>query len=227
MIIALLGLCLMGCQPFKRFESKRVIQIPTGNCTTTESAIRHALNRGNRGWNRTIELPTSGRFVEESHYVTSSEKLASSWPKTKTEGIQHHLKESLKIYRRFEPKASLTDLYPNSWNKEWTPEEGGRFGQGSVGDLQRSELTTSMEMWFMTMMWAKGERPKPGTKFLLSANDKRIIVVAGFETGPSDQKYLGGVTREVHHWLGTNSQDSIKVQLLGNHSLDPGPIRCH
>lgn len=217
----------MGCQPLKRFQSNRDIEIPAGNCATSEATIRQALNRGNNSWDRTIELPYSGRFVEESHYVTSSDKFLSPWPKTKKEEIHHHLKESLRIYRRFEPKATLADLFPNSWNKEWTPEEGGRFGQGSVGDLQRSELTTSMEMWFMTMMWANGERPKPGTKFLLSTNDKHIIVVAGFETGPSDQKYLGGITREVHHWLGTNSQDSIKIQLLENQSLTPGPIRCH
>ena len=77
------------------------------------------------------------------------------------------------------------------------------------------------------MMWAKGERPARGTKFLLTANNRNVVVIAGYETGPSSQQYLGGITREVHHWLGTSSMDIIKVQLLEDQTLALGPLNCH
>jgi len=83
-----------------------------------------------------------------------------------------------------------------------------------------------MEMWFLTMMWDSGERPKPGTKFILKANGRSLIVVAGYETGPSSSKFLGGVTPEVHKYLGTTSNSDIWIDLLSDQSLPIGPVKC-
>jgi hypothetical protein len=68
-----------------------------------------------------------------------------------------------------------------------------------------------MERWMMNMMWAPGIRPAHGTKFLLSALGRNVVVVAGHETGPAGEQFLGGVTCEVHRWLGTDADSLIEV----------------
>lgn len=218
---------IQSCQPFEKFQSTKSNPIPFGSCDVVQSTIKHELKTGNTPWERAIELPAVGKFVEESHYLTAGEKFTNKqWPSGKRDKIQAHLKKSFKAYKKYDPTVKFSDLYSQPWQREWTPSEGGHFGQGSVGEIQRSELSTQMEMWFLTMMWAKGERPARGTKFLLTANGKNVVVIAGYETGPSGQQYLGGVTREVHYWLSTSSKDFIKVQLLENQTLTPGPLKC-
>lgn len=223
----LLALLLLGCQPLKRFQSIRSTPIQHGSCNTIPYSVKHELKTGNTPWQRTIDLPALGKFVEESHYLTTDEKFSNrQWPKRKNDQIQPHLKRSFQAYKHYDPTAKFSDLYSKSWQNEWTPEEGGHFGQGSVGEIQRSELSVEMEMWFLTMMWSANSRPARGTKFIVTANDKSVIVMAGYETGPSSQQYLGGLTREVHYWLGTTSKDDIAIQLLENQTLAPGPVRC-
>lgn len=227
LFITLLALAFQGCQPLKRFQTTRSTPIPYGSCDVIPYAVKHELKTGDTPWQRIIDLPATGKFVEESHYLTKDENFIDKrWPKGKDDQIQAHLKRSFNAYKRYDPTVKFTDLYSQPWQKEWTPEEGGHFGQGSIGEIQRSELSVEMEMWFLTMMWAKGERPARGTKFLLTANGKNVVAIAGYETGPSRQEYLGGITREVHYWLGTSSKDAIKVQLLKNQSLPPGPLNC-
>lgn len=198
------------------------------DCTSIPITIKHKLPNGNSPWRRTVSLPEAGRFVEESHYVTTDDRFGKEqWPNQKDQGIGMHLRRSFKVYRKYDPSMQFENLYSHSWQKEWTPEEGGHFGQGAVGEIQLSELTAEMEMWFMTMMWAKGERPKRGTRFLLTANNKHVIVIAGYETGPSSKTYLGGVTREVHKWLNTTSESEITISLLKDQSINIGPVVCN
>ena len=73
-------------------------------------------------------------------------------------------------------------------------------------------------------MWARGEQPKRGTKFLMSYRDKKVVVISGYECGPAQEKYLGGVTCEVHAWLVTNSNSEIKIEYLENQNVPVGPI---
>ncbi len=227
LIIIILLLLFSSCIPTPYSKTAKSTIIKSCDCTSTSVSIKHELSVGNTPWNRIITLPSSGSFVEESHYVTTEDNFGKrQWPNAKTQDIYQHLKRSYDLYKKYDPKAKFEDLYLNSWQKEWTPEEGGHFGQGAVGNAQLTELTTEMEMWFMTMMWAKGERPKRGTRFLLSANGKHVVVIAGYETGPSSKVYLGGVTREVHKWLKTNSESQITVSLLKDQSIDIGPVTC-
>ncbi|MGK7943126.1 MAG: TIGR02594 family protein [Microcystaceae cyanobacterium] len=184
--------------------------------------IRH-LGPG-RAWQRTVTLPTSGKFVEESHYATVEDHFPNNrlFPESETEKIEDHLNRSLAIYQKYDPSASLDKLYRNYWNQVWTPPEGGKHGQGSVGNLRPN---VEEEMWFITMMWASSsEKPKPGTKFLLSANNRYAVVVAGYETGPGSESFLGGVTREVHAWLGTNNSSQLTLEYLRDQSVPIGPV---
>jgi hypothetical protein len=193
---------------------------------TEKYAVSLELNHKKENWKREIELPTTGKFTEESHYVTYLDTFSYSlWPQTKSENIAAHLKRSYDYYNQFDSTKPFSSLYKNYWQKEWTPEEGGHFGQGSTGEKQLKILKPEHELWLLNMMWAPRKRPPPNTKFLLEANNKKVVVLAGFETGPMNKFFLGGVTREVHGWLGTNNTSDIKISYLKNQNLPAGPIR--
>lgn len=223
--ITLLVLSCIACSPK---PLQKPIALLTEGCRSEPAIIEQAFPRGSSPWNRTLTLPATGKFVEESHYVTTKDKFEKkAWPSAKSELIKAHLERSFKIYRTLDPKAEIDKLYGQSWQKEWTPEEGGHFGQGSVGISQLTELSPNMEMWFLTMMWASGNRPEKGTRFLLSANGKSVVVQAGYETGPASEKYIGGVTREVHAWLNTSSDNEITILKLKNQKTALGPVNCN
>lgn len=223
----LAALTLFSCTNQSKLSSTKQNKLISGNCGIESISVKHAFSGGTTPWSRTLKTPAKGKFVEESHYVTTKDTFKEAdWPSKKNESIRNHLNRSLKLYQRYDANATIDELYAQSWQKEWTPEEGGHFGQGSVGNAQLNELSPEMEMWFITMMWAPGERPERGTKFLLSANGKSVVVVAGYETGPASKKYLGGVTREVHYWLGTNANTEITLALLQDQSTSIGPVIC-
>lgn len=197
-------------------------------CEDVSITIEHAFSNSSNNWSRSITLPLFGKFVEESHYATTKDSfLNTNFPINQTENIDAHLQRSYEIYQQFDPNATFNELYKNSWNKVWTPSEGGENGQGSIGNSQLTLLKPEHEIWFMTMMWKKGTKPKPGTKFILSANKKSVVVVAGFETGPSSEDFIGGVTCEVHRWLKTNNQSMIKVSYPIDQNITVGPITCN
>lgn len=223
--ITLLVISCLACSPQ---SIHKPVKLLTGDCRIEPATVEQAFPRGSSPWNRTLTLPATGKFVEESHYVTTQDEFSNNaWPLTKNERIKAHLARSFKIYKTYDPKAETDQLYDQTWQKEWTPEEGGHFGQGSVGLSQLSELSPHMEMWFLTMMWASGKRPDKGTRFLLSANGRSVVVQAGYETGPASKKYIGGVTREVHHWLRTSSADEINIAKLSNQKMVLGPVNCN
>jgi uncharacterized protein (TIGR02594 family) len=182
------------------------------------------VQQSNGSWSRSINIPTSGKFVTESHYVTSADAFASKYPSNAREGIDAHMLRSLALYKKFDPSADLDDLYSAGYEKVWTPSEGGNIGQGSIGNSQLTLLKPESELWLMNMMWAAGNKPDPETKYLLSANGRNVVVSAGYETGPGSAKYLGGVTPEVHHWLGTNNDSIIHIEFLADQTTPVGPV---
>ena len=200
------------------------------SCLCRLDSVDHAYRYGDtsKHWYRTVALPAEGKLVEESHYVTTLDTFTEGrlFANAVDERIHPHLERSLALYQRIDSAASYDDLYGKPWQQQWTPAERGAIGQGSVGNVQVEELTPEQELWLLTMMWGKGAKPARGTKFLLQANGKSVVTIAGYETGPGAQKFLGGVTREVHYWLGTDNNDSIKVALLENQHLPCGPITC-
>lgn len=176
-----------------------------------------------------VDLPATGKFVGESHYLTTQDHFpgGSKYPTDDKEGMTAHLERSLALYQQYDATATLDGLFPPTpWHRVWTPSENGHIGQGSVGDIQLSELTPEMEMWFLTMMWKPGARPARGTKFLLRNGGKQVVVVAGFETGPGSAKFLGGVTWEVHKWLGSDNDTQLTLTLLADQSVPIGPVDC-
>lgn len=127
-----------------------------------------------------------------------------------------------------------SSVYSSKYHKEWTPPEGGKAGQGSVGDLKPS---LREEMFIVNMMWASGKKPAAGTRFLASFNGKNVVVIAGYETGPGDSKWLGGFQGEVFYFLGAKPSywqtsasqiagDKITIAKLKDQAALPGPITC-
>lgn len=195
--------------------------LPVINAIFDDYTIKH---RGsNSSWERTVKLPAIGKFVEESHYCTTEDDFRNGrlFAVSKDELMDRHLARSLKLYQTYDSSVSEESIYNHSWNREWTPPEGGEWGQGSVGDVKPSP---EEELWLITMMWAPNTKPKIGTKFLLSANGRHVVVVAGYETGPGSEEYLGGVTCEVHSWLQTNNSSQIEVAYLKNQDVPLGPV---
>lgn len=234
-ILFLFSIVLLSCNQkeeltavnSKNTESENTNRLPTagGSCETAPYTASHAFSNV---WSRTVVFPATGRFVEESHFVTTMESFPNGrlFANTNTENIDAHLQRSLAIYQQYDPSKTFAQLYSASYQKQWTPAEAGLIGQGSIGDTQVQTLTPEKEMWFMNMMWAPGTRPAIDTKFILSANGKKVVIVAGYETGPRSQTYLGGLTPETHAWLGTNDASLITVSYLKDQSTPVGPITC-
>lgn len=203
--------------------------IPLIDCADIAKTIGQAGRdkAGDTVWSRQVTLPAEGHFVMESHYVTNQDQFPNKlFPATDNENIQEHLDRSLRLYQRFSPTATMATVYPLKYAHVWTPSEGGDLGQGSMGNRQLTMLSPTDELWLMTMNWAKGQRPAPGTRFLLSANGRQVVVMAGYETGPANQRWLGGVTPEVYAWLQLKPGTIVRVAYLKDQLLPAGPCGC-
>lgn len=210
---------------------------PTISCVVSPVKIEVRRSTGRVS----VDLPASGKMFGEGHYVTTADSFPegrdypepmepqpfSSGPVQCNESIDAHLDRSVQLYSQVEPGVTKEELFGDKWAVLWTPQEGGSCGQGSIGDRQLTLLTPEKEMWFFTMYWADAaSKPNPDTRFLLQANGRSVVVVAGYETGPGGDTKLGGVTREVHKWLGTNNESMITASLLADQAAPLGPVDC-
>ncbi len=187
---------------------------------TTEPFTAVTSNRG------PVPFPASGKFVLESHLATTSDSFPDgrAFPSSKTENIPAHLDNSCQEIKKINKDIiDCTSIYSSKYHKEWTPPEHGKAGQGSVGDVKPS---VREEMFSGNMMWASDKKPAPGTKFLASYNGKTVVFVMGYETGPSDSKWLGGLQGEVLYFLDANDESEITITKLKDQNLLPGPIVC-
>ncbi len=170
---------------------------------------------------RSVKLPAKGKFVLESHLATNEDvfPLGRLFPKDSTESIQAHVDRACKLY----PFDDCGIVYSSKWVKQWTPPEGGKAGQGSIGDRKPTAL---QEMWSGNMFWAAGTRPKPGEKWLAKANGKAVVVAMGFETGPRDPAFLGGLQGEVLWALKASDSTLIELGRLLDQDIEYGPTAC-
>ena len=175
---------------------------------------------------RSVTLPATGVWTLESHLATDEDTFPNkrSFPKSTRENIYGHIANSCDLLLRLIPGTDCGEIYKTRWDKEWTPPENGKAGQGALGNVRPSKED---EMWIFNMMWVGKSMPKAGTKFLATFNGKSVVVVGGYERGPSSKKFLGGFQREVLWALGAE-QDSSKVTLstLLDQSLPAGPVTC-
>lgn len=170
-------------------------------------------------WEKTLTTPITGKFCTEAHYATTSDSFGGKlFPSSQSEGITIHLARSAERLN-----ADPNSIYDASYKRVWTPPEGGKAGQGSVGDLKPS---VEEEMWQGNMMWADGYKPRPGTKFLVTnpKNKKACVIQMGYETGPADQKYVGGLVSEVHWYLESNDETNLILERPVDQTISLGPL---
>lgn len=172
----------------------------TGNCATKSETIS-LRNKGN------VNLPATGKIVNESHLVTKEENFQ---PKNVKDGIQNHYQVTAK---------AIGKNYNHT--ESWTPAEGG----GQVGSGSGSRPPAASEPWVMNMYWRS--KPAEGTRVILKnpANGKTVVAVAGYETGPSTS-YLLGAQEETLQALGAKTGTQIEVGFAKDQGLPLGPINC-
>lgn len=191
------------------------------DCTMVETTEKLATNGG------TVTFPKTGRFVVESHLMTSAERYSGKdgFPKKANEGIDNHVALHAAVLSA--RGADASKIYRKDYEREWTPaEEGGTYGQGSEEALPSIEEET----FVANLPWKSGHPSvPPGTKYLLTnpANNKSVIVVMGYESGPTTSpKYLGGAQPAVHYFLGATGDTQLKVGKLKDQSVSAGPVKC-
>lgn len=190
---------------------------------TTEPTKEVTKNQG------TISLPAKGFFVMESHYATRDDKFADKrlFPKDQKEGVKEHMARSCKYLKdnHLAVSEDCNEVYNDKYSTVWTPPENGKAGQAAVGDLKP---TVEQEIWQGNIYWTGKGKPKPGTKYLVCRDGvkKCVVLSMGYEVGPGDKKWLGGVVREVHWVLGAKNGTVLTLGKLKDQSLPYGPVDC-
>lgn len=177
---------------------------------------------GNGPWQRDVALPATGRMVGESHLVTTADRQ----PAQQGERIQTHLERSCRIMMQRFPDLDCGRVYNADWIRQWTPAEGGgQLGQGSSGQKPAPEA----ELYAFNMMWRPGAAPEAGSRWLIcnEAGSRCVVAAGGYETGPAEERWLGGVQRELQYFLGADNETPVTVRgPLRNQSVPFGPVDC-
>ena len=175
----------------------------------------------------TLSFPRSGLFTIEAHYVTTHDQIT---PQTDTDGIQNHLSYSCALLHGLGINVSSDchEIYVSGMNT-WTPAEGG----GAVGMGARTNYRPgpTEEMFQGNFYYASGQLPAPGTRYIITnpANGRSIVASFGYEVGPSDPKWLGGLTPEASYYLDQydNENSPLDVGRAVDQTLPFGPIQCN
>ncbi|MGE3669878.1 MAG: hypothetical protein AB7K71_09475 [Polyangiaceae bacterium] len=163
---------------------------------------------------RYLRTPATGPVVKEAHLVTVSDDFGGGWPTSFTDQIARHYNLS-----------QAATNYTMTRSEPWAPagEGGSQYGQGSTG----VPLPVVAEAWYVNMYWRN--KPAAGTRMIIKnpANGRAVVAAAGYETGPGSNTAIGGVTEEIHNYLGTGHRDDLQLGFAVNDSLPYGPIQCN
>lgn len=192
------------------------------NCEVSPLTVE----RHGNGWEDKITLPATGRFAMDPHLVAREDVFGKElFPKTATQGIESHLARSCAKLQPLGARPDCSDVYLPPEPQTFMPgSDDTAIGQGAPGTHKPS---ADEEMWLVDMAFATGHRARAGQRWLLSANGRSVVAVAGYETRPLLWKFLAGAPAELHWYLG--SDEDSQITLLGplkDQSLAPGPIVC-
>ena len=223
LLLAVLGLAYVvaGCA-----KPPRVVP-PVAKRTARSCAVSVlTIERHGNGWEDTITLPATGRFATEPHLAAREDAFGKEpFPKTVVEGIEPHLGRSCAKLQPLGARPDCSDVYLSEELRAFMPgSDDGAIGQGARGTHKPS---ADEEMWLIDMAFAPGHRARAGQRWLLSANGRSLVAIAGYEARPVLWKYLGGAQAELHWYLGTDEDSQVTVLgPLKDQSLAPGPIVC-
>jgi hypothetical protein len=174
-----------------------------------------------------LALPAVVSVVIESHLASREDTFPGKrlFPSAKEERMGLHLVRSCQLLLKFLPETQCSLVYSDPSAQVWTPAEGnGTFGQGSVGDLRPPAVE---EMWSGNMNWVGADKPTAGSRYLVTAGDRSVVLIMGYETGPSDARHILGVQPEVAFYLKVKNDARVKVERLVDQKASPGPVICN
>jgi len=199
-----------GVEKSGEYTLKIGLTVPEkGSCEMESGWLDRVGDGGNA-----LKMPATGPVVMEAHLVTVDDGYgpgsSDSWPQSITENIPgHHV------------MSEDSTGFVMHRNNPWAPQESSEFGQGSHG----AKLPVIDESWYVNMYWSS--RPSPGTKMIvMTPAGRAVVAAAGYETGPGNLDNIGGVTEEVHHYLGTGHKSEMTIGFAVDQSLALGPITC-
>jgi hypothetical protein len=101
-------------------------------------------------------------------------------------------------------------------------EGGSAWGQSATS----TKLPADAEAFYINLDWKT--RPPAGTPLLVRnrATGRAVVAAGGYETGPSANTAIAGVSEEVHDWLGTDHLDDLEVGFAADATLPYGPVVC-
>jgi hypothetical protein len=186
------------------------------------------IERHGNGWEDTITLPATGRFAMEPHLAAREDTFGKErFPKTPVDGIEAHLSRSCGKLKPLGAQPDCSDVYLPEEKElhQFMPGDDDRaIGQGALGTHKPS---ADEEMWLVDIAFAPGHRAHAGQRWLVSANGRSVVAVAGYEARPVLWQFLGGAPAELHWYLGTDEDSQITVAgALRDQTLAPGPIVC-
>jgi hypothetical protein len=203
-------LILSGFAEVKKDHSKN---IESGKCKTVSKEYEMQYGK--------ITLPATGKIVEESHYLTTSDPN-----KVKCNDclIEDHLANSCFELKKIGLCSDIYSFYKSKWQKEWTPAEGG--GEIGIGATTKWRPTVTDEMWQGNLYFKK--LPPLGTKFIFTnvKNSKSVIVHMGYELGPNKKHGIAGLTTEAFRYLQLDQNSLVTIGYIENQEIGLGPINC-
>lgn len=176
----------------------------------------------------TQQMPVTKPIAHEAHYLIKN--LDPKVVNSQTDAIAVHLARTCKLltagmWAKFYPgvKTDCASIYDSAGGKEWTPPEPDR-GRGS-GDYYPS---VECEAATGNMFWGPGASPKPGTRFLVKnpKNGKSFVLCMGYEAGPGDKVFAGGIGTEAMKYLGAQHGSTLTLGRAVDQTLAYGPIEC-
>jgi len=194
------------------------LPLDKGPCAVKDHALEMAWKQCSAGVDcrddgaRVLMTPSLGRVAREAHLVTDAEVFETEWPTA--------LKDNIEAHYRLSEEASG---YRMTRREGWAPagEGGSRWGQGATG----VKLPRLDEAWYVNMRWKK--RPPKGTRMLIlePSSGRAVVAAGGWETGPGPSTAIGGVSEEIHDYLGTSHGDRLVIGFLVDETAPLGPIQ--
>jgi hypothetical protein len=158
-------------------------------------------------------LPCAAPVVKEAHLVTVADGFGEAWPNGRRDQLERHYQIS-----------QMATGYVMDRHEDWAPEGEGGSEWGQAAFFRKLPLIE--ESWYVNMFWSP--RVDPGTRIIVRnpMNGRAVVGAGGYETGPGSNEMLGGVTEEIHHYLGTNHRSVLEFGFAEDQTLPYGPIEC-
>jgi len=204
----------------------RIVPPVTKRAARSCAVAPFTMERRGHGWEDQIPLPATGRFAVEPHLAAREDKFGKDpFPTAVTAGIEPHLARSCGKLKALGAQPDCSDVYLTEDLRQFAPgSDDGAIGQGAMGTHKPS---ADEELWLVDVAFAPGHRAHAGQRWLVSANGRSVVAIAGYEARPLLWKFLGGASAELHWYLGTDQDSQITLSgPLKDQTLAPGPVVC-